>query len=51
MVSVGNGRPMTDCNHEEADTIIVVHIRHAIQDPNAEKKSEERKVGMVNKQL
>ena len=25
---------MTDCNHEEADTRIAVHVDHAIQDSN-----------------
>lgn len=34
MVSIGTERSMTDCNHEEADTRIVVHVVHAIQDPN-----------------
>ena len=34
MVSIGTERSMTDCNHEEADTRIVVHVVHAIQGPN-----------------
>ena len=32
VVSVGSGNPgMLECNHEEADTRIVVHIVHALQ--------------------
>ena len=34
MVSIGRERSMTDCNHEEADIRIVVHVVQAIQDPN-----------------
>jgi hypothetical protein len=28
---VGNGAPMEQCNHEEADTRVLVHILHALQ--------------------
>ena len=30
MVSIGNDDMMPDCNHEEADTRIVVHVVHAL---------------------
>ena len=35
MISIGSDRSMPECNHEEADTRIVVHILHAIQDNKA----------------
>ena len=35
MISIGSDRSMPECNHEEADTRIVVHILHAIQDNEA----------------
>ena len=28
---VGNSRPMEQCNHEEADTRVLVHLLHALQ--------------------
>ena len=32
VVSMGSGNPnMLECNHKEADTRIVVHIAHALQ--------------------
>lgn len=30
VINVGNGPPMTDCNHEEADTRVIVHLLHAV---------------------
>ncbi len=30
-VSLGSGSPMQSCNHEEADTRVVVHILHALE--------------------
>lgn len=35
VVTVGSDSVMPECNHEEADTRIVVHILHAIQDGQA----------------
>ena len=35
MISIGSDRSMPEYNHEEADTRIVVHILHAIQDNKA----------------
>ncbi|GFS11755.1 hypothetical protein ElyMa_003094000 [Elysia marginata] len=32
VVSIGGTSPMGHCNHEEADTRIVVHLVHALQD-------------------
>ncbi|KAK3750309.1 hypothetical protein QZH41_001768 [Actinostola sp. cb2023] len=31
VISIGSDRSMPECNHEEADTRIVVHVLHAIQ--------------------
>ena len=31
MISIGSDRYMPECNHEEADTRIIVHVLHAIQ--------------------
>lgn len=31
VVAVPSTNPMPNCNHEEADTIIVVHVLHALQ--------------------
>ncbi|GFR92349.1 hypothetical protein ElyMa_004350800 [Elysia marginata] len=31
VVSIGGTSPMGHCNHEEADTRIVVHLLHALQ--------------------
>lgn len=30
VISIGLDRPMPECNHEEADARIVVHVLHAI---------------------
>ena len=31
MISIGSDRSFPECNHEEADTRIVIHVLHAIQ--------------------
>ena len=31
VVCIGSSNPMLDCNHEEADTRIIVHVSHALQ--------------------
>ena len=31
MESINSNRPMLACNHEEADTCIVVHVMHALE--------------------
>ena len=31
VVSVGQTNSVPDCNHEEADTRVVVHISHALE--------------------
>ena len=31
MVAIGTSSTMPDCNHEEADTRMVVHVMHALQ--------------------
>jgi hypothetical protein len=36
VISIGAITSMPDCNHEEADTRIVVHLIHAIQDEHTE---------------
>ena len=31
---MGNGSPVLGCNHEEADTRLVVHVLHALEHGN-----------------
>ena len=33
---IGNSPPMDQCNHEEADTRVIVHILHALQTSSLE---------------
>ena len=35
MITCGSGNPMPNCNHEEADTRIVVHLLHAFRNDAA----------------
>lgn len=35
VVGIGTSRTMPDCNHEEADTRIVAHVMHALQQGSA----------------
>lgn len=36
VLSSGSGPPMGLCNHEEADTRVLVHLLHALQNPSLE---------------